>query len=627
MNPSNQNEIDRIVKELCTVLECSFTSRFRKVEELDGKDVIEIATRFLWKTDEFNKNIIPNHVLPDDVGDKVEVVNRIADLLKKVNIETDYHVLLHGRIPEIKNLCLAFVEKLPTRCINVPLFEVLHIALYMRENIVDSEDAMKSRYIRRDLTHLRNEVPEKVSMRCPKCGPHFPSGREEIINILNGPFGNENSLRVPWFNSINNEQAEDNDKEESANEKKKTVDQDKKFEEEVDKVVAEMVKVGRYDPTDHTDHIQFLQKELEDKKDALKRAQYNRNCLFAEIGSLKKYKEQNDDLIQTFKGDDDVEKRIHSILCDFWVHEIDVKKHWTTTLGSTLSQINSLKRRESYLLKRPFLDDIAKIEKQLRDMTDMASIREDALPMIKKIVRDVPESCTTREDLFAQLDEVREKYGKQREALNRIQTDIDVTKKELVWLSESLVRSFNIIEEELFKYADVIKGEDSYRLFARINLACVESIDTVKANGELERELERVKSRCLELRNSNKPNELSLDIEAMQDQNNSLEKALYQAQQEKKARKDLKRRTLRTELEAEVQKINKSGRSEIGDDPSNVDDHMDHNMQVKKDLKRKLCDVDQNDLDNRSHKLEGSNASDETTTNLTNGEQQDANIN
>ncbi|KAJ1353223.1 Coiled-coil domain-containing protein 22 [Parelaphostrongylus tenuis] len=68
----------------------------------------------------------------------------------------------------------------------------------------------------------------------------------------------------------------------------------------------------------------------------------------------------------------------------------------------------------------------------------------------------------------------------------------EINKRELKWLTQTLHRTFTTIEEALFKEVEDQKGEQAYKLFGKLHLSCMASVEAIERNGALVRQNEEL---------------------------------------------------------------------------------------------------------------------------------------
>uniref|UniRef100_A0A1I7XSS5 Coiled-coil domain-containing protein 22 homolog n=1 Tax=Heterorhabditis bacteriophora TaxID=37862 RepID=A0A1I7XSS5_HETBA len=68
----------------------------------------------------------------------------------------------------------------------------------------------------------------------------------------------------------------------------------------------------------------------------------------------------------------------------------------------------------------------------------------------------------------------------------------EIDRRELKWLSQTLDRTFTIIEETLYKDTINHKGERAYKLFARAHTLCMDAIAAIEKNGIITRQTEKL---------------------------------------------------------------------------------------------------------------------------------------
>ncbi|VDL70511.1 unnamed protein product [Nippostrongylus brasiliensis] len=81
---------------------------------------------------------------------------------------------------------------------------------------------------------------------------------------------------------------------------------------------------------------------------------------------------------------------------------------------------------------------------------------------------------------------------KQDAEILKVFSDIKSVQRELKWVSQTLYRAFNPIEDVLFEDVEDRKGERAYKLFGRLHVSCLNSVEAIERNGALLRQNEEL---------------------------------------------------------------------------------------------------------------------------------------
>lgn len=148
---------------------------------------------------------------------------------------------------------------------------------------------------------------------------------------------------------------------------------------------------------------------------------------------------------------------------------------------------------------------------------------------MKKYLEGTKRRDIDRVLIVRRIMEMTASIQKQSEEINKVFLDTLAVQRELKWLTQTLHRTFNTIEEALFKEVEDQKGERAYKLFGKLHLSCMASVEAIERNGALARQNEEL-TNLIEIEKQNRfdeqLNRIQADLEVVVEENRKLENLL-----------------------------------------------------------------------------------------------------
>ncbi|VDM64134.1 unnamed protein product [Angiostrongylus costaricensis] len=147
----------------------------------------------------------------------------------------------------------------------------------------------------------------------------------------------------------------------------------------------------------------------------------------------------------------------------------------------------------------------------------------------KKYLKGTKRCDIDRVLIVRRIMEMTASIQRQSEEINKVFMDIFAVQRELKWLTQTLHRTFSTIEEALFKEVEDQKGERAYKLFGKLHLSCMASVEAIERNGALARQNEEL-TNLIEIEKQNRFDDqlkrIQADLEVVVEENRKLENLL-----------------------------------------------------------------------------------------------------
>ncbi|EYB97860.1 hypothetical protein Y032_0136g1966 [Ancylostoma ceylanicum] len=153
-----------------------------------------------------------------------------------------------------------------------------------------------------------------------------------------------------------------------------------------------------------------------------------------------------------------------------------------------LRELQNQQSQQSLCSKEQILKNHAKLEELRSEIERNSSLAEK----LKSRLEQITKTDLDRSLMIHRIMEMTGSIQKQDQEIKKVILENLGVQRELKWLTQTLHRTFNTIEESLFKETDDPKGERAYKLFGKLHSTCMISVEAIEQNGALSRQNEEL---------------------------------------------------------------------------------------------------------------------------------------
>ncbi|KJH42277.1 hypothetical protein DICVIV_11739 [Dictyocaulus viviparus] len=505
-------EIDRHILQICHELECSFIGpNLYKLEQLSLENNIEILVRCLWLITPTSKEIIPSYKLSKNILERFQMATSITNLLKKHNVlgEFGYQTLLYGSTAELRKVFIAVVEKLPkgSSLNDIEQYGVLDNLL--RQMSLDPplwvpEFCRRLRMRREGRFWAPPDDEPDNFLLFTSDGYIFDAlaygnTRSALANIIRTSELTSRRIsrtkpRLPVKPSIPRLSDSQPDRKCSAPEK-------------------EICEHSDNESSDRRNNLAELFNTVAEKKKMLAEMEGEIAACRSKVAStIGSFDPKWDDIISLLTQPEVLKTKMVAYLGESDRRMEKLEKELQNSYEELAQELEKLKNQQlNQCLPREqkvteYQDKLDTIRREIMRTDIKAEKMRKRLEKTKK--RDVDRVLMIR-----RIMEMTGTIRKQDREIDKVFAEILTVQRELKWLTQTLYRTFNTIEEALFKETEDQKGERAYKLFGKLHLSCMASVEAIEWNGSLSRQNEELLN-LIEIEKQNRFDEQLTRIES-----------------------------------------------------------------------------------------------------------------
>lgn len=519
------DQVDQHILDVCKQLECSFVEEHDSLANFSTENTVEFLIRCLWSITPSTVKEIPSCKLPPSISSRFKLASLIAEKLQEAKVAGGYgyQTLLYGNVTDLRKIFLDVIEKLPRKQ-----------DAEEEKPCDDSILALAAHYAgERELW-----VPEfcrRMKMRhdgrfwCPGEGDGdlFPfwNMKGDLWSAVK-----EEESRSWIAGLIRSEEAAVGVTEEGKRvtgkpplapkpplpPKPSTKASPEENEREA-KIASARAKLAELLQANDTKRKTIVEAHLRIKKQG------------KEIEKLKPTAER-ERLLALLTNPVEGKEQILNHLSAADSRVADLEAQWEEVRAAKQRELDSLRAEKGISGKiDKMLKEIADKKEEIKAIAEQKEYSNILKEKLAARVAKMGDDTVNRDAITKRIFEMTASLKKQKEELNKVLQENSAIQKEMSWISQSLYRSFNIIEETLYRDTESYKGEQAYRLFGRINVKCNSSMEFIEKNGALLRQIEHATDQLEIERQKNYSSQLERilrDLESVQQENRSLETQL-----------------------------------------------------------------------------------------------------
>ncbi|VDM74786.1 unnamed protein product [Strongylus vulgaris] len=499
------DELDQQIIQVFHELDCTFWHPdLTSLEELSPDDNIEFLIRCLWLISPISKTTITSYKLPPSILQRFHAVTYLADSFKENNVRGDfgYQTLLYGSTAELRQVFIAVIEKLPKNASP-------HAGENFSQLSFDPDSAWIPEFCRR----LRMRRQGRL---------WFPPENEpDIFALFSRRFLYEALVADQSKSGFANLVSAARPKPPVPVKPSglgKPVPTEKPTELELDPLEARLAEIlqGIAEKQEMLSQIEDSIADLQQSNSKIKEdldPNTEKLMVFLEDPDLMKSK------ILAFIKDGDA--RLEKMEAEFRVSR--------EKLFRDLEELRKQQSQQSLLSNEQIMKNRGKLEEIRKDIEQnntLAGKLESRLEQMKKTDVD-------RASMIRRIMEMTASIHKQDQEIHKVIHENLGVQRELKWLTQTLHRTFNLIEEALYKDTDDPKGERAYKLFGKLHSTCMISVEAIEQNGALSRQNEQLVDLIEIERQRQFEQQLSriqADLDIIEKENARLERLLEESQ-------------------------------------------------------------------------------------------------
>ncbi|RCN33766.1 hypothetical protein ANCCAN_20396 [Ancylostoma caninum] len=422
-------ELDRQILQVFRELECSFwRSDLNSLEELSTDDNIEFLIRCLWLISPVSKTTVPSYKLPPNILQRFHTVTYLADSFKENQVRGDfgYQTLLYGSIADLRQVFIAVIEKLPKDASS-------HIGENFSQVPFDPESSWVPEFCRR----LRMRRQGRL---------WFPPENEPDIFAL--------FSRRALYDAL-------------------TADQSKS-------AIANLVSTSRPKPpipakpsgigAKHSEPSEALANDSElnqlrirlaevlqniaEKQGMLMKLEDEISDIHKDNGSVKEGFASDSEKLMVFLEDpEQMKAKILAFITESDARLEKMEAEFRDSREKLLQDLRELQNQQSeqsLYSKEQIMKNHAKLEELRCEIERNSSLAEK----LKSRLEQITKTDLDRGLMIRRIMEMTGSIQKQDQEIRKVIVENLGVQRELKWLTQTLHRTFNTIEESLFKVWD-----------------------------------------------------------------------------------------------------------------------------------------------------------------------------
>ncbi|WKY15116.1 hypothetical protein Q1695_000545 [Nippostrongylus brasiliensis] len=474
------DEIDRQILQVCADTGCSFyRTDLVSLEQLTQDNIVEFLTRCLWLISPSSRATFPLHKSPFNALQRYKIASALADSFKASSVRRNfgYQSLLYGNAAELRQIFVELIEKIPK-----DTFSQLggqYVILRSLRGIQQKELRWMPEFCRNRShreTHCwvqREDCPEAFSLASTTA---FRDSREVLASIIvssesSGPV-KLTRMKPPTAarKRIPNVPCPAKSQEQNV-----VISHDEQPDSDCTiELTAEILRAT----AEKQGVLEKMHVALEDSRAQCSSRKYMITKNEGIVEFLTSTPERQAVILS--KSDETDESLMRKAELKFQQSKEEL--HRKLKEGRTIQQEQRSEVHERYVKCREKLNDIrGQIEQRSQHAKKVKShLERERTHVVDRglIVRLIAETIAGMQ--------------KQDAEILKVFSDIKSVQRELKWVSQTLYRAFNPIEDVLFEDVEDRKGERAYKLFGRLHVSCLNSVEAIERNGALLRQNEEL---------------------------------------------------------------------------------------------------------------------------------------
>lgn len=483
--------IDSNILQICNELECSFFEpSLNTLEQLTLEDNIEFLIRCLWLIAPKSKEIIRSWKLSGRIFERFQTASDLVDLFKKHNVRGDfgYQTLLYGRTVELRKVFIAVIEKLPKYSASQDSEQsaVSDLLVSVRASL-DSSLAWVPEFCRR--LKMRREGRLWVPPDNESDVFFFSSSEKPFWDAL--ACGHSRSALVKIIRSSELSDSMSQQRLKPPLREKPRILRSSTQQTNSECLATERETCGHSPSTTELSNRQTcldgILDSIADKQKALAKVESEIAVYRTKTTSITESLIPSSDDLIAFLMDPELSRA--KILTYLEGSEDRMERLEKEFRESRKEIVCELKRLQNQL-SQP--QDVLKNREVLEKMRCETIRNNQIAEKMKKRLRNTKKRDVDRVLIVRRIMEMTASIQKQNEEINKVFMDTLAVQRELKWLTQTLHRTFGTIEEALFKEVEDQNGERAYKLFGKLHLSCMASVEAIERNGALARQNEEL---------------------------------------------------------------------------------------------------------------------------------------
>ncbi|CAJ0599760.1 unnamed protein product [Cylicocyclus nassatus] len=497
------DELDQQIIQVFKEVECSFWhTDLNSLEDLSADDNIDIKSVILfgclWLISPVSKTTIPSYKLPQNILQRFHTVTYLADAFKENNVRGDfgYQTLLYGSTAELRQIFIAVIEKLPKNA-------TPHAGENFAQLLTDS--AWIPEFCRR----LRMRRQGRL---------WFPPENEPDIFALFSRRALYDALVADQSKSAVANLV-------SASRSKPPVPVKPSGLGKPD--VSEKPVVEEKDPLEL--RLTEVLQGIADKQEALMKIEGEIAEVLQANSLIKESLDPNIDRLMLFLEDPETMKaKILSFIKESDGRLEKMEMEFKDSREKLLCDLELLKNQHSQQ-SLSCNEQIQRNREKLDEIRRGVEQNEALAGKLEARLEQMQKTDVDRASMIRRIMEMTASIQKQDQEIQKVIHDNLGVQKELKWLTQTLHRTFGMIEETLYKDTDDSKGERAYKLFGKLHTTCMISVEAIEQNGALSRQNEQLLD-LIEIEKQRQfdqqLNRIQADLDAIEKENARLEMSL-----------------------------------------------------------------------------------------------------
>ncbi|KAK6760368.1 hypothetical protein RB195_021730 [Necator americanus] len=495
-------ELDRQILQVSHELDCSFWQPdLTSLDQLSSEDNIEFLIRCLWLISPISKTAIPSCKLSPNILQRFQTVTYLANSFKENQIRGDfgYQTLLYGNTAELRQVFIAVIEKLPKNA---------HIGESLSQFTFDPDSAWVPEFCRR--------------LRLKRQGRFwFPPENEPDIFALSSRRALYEALIAGESNSAfaNLVSATRSKPPIPAKPSGLGISQTETVEKSVG---AAELGPQRMRLAEILQGLAAKQEELMKIEDEILDYQ-QRNS-----GVKESFPSDSEKLMVFLENPEIMRAKILNFITESDVRLEKMEADFKESREKLLRDLEELQNQQSHQSSSSS-EEMLKNSKKLEEMRTEIERNNCLAEKLRSRLEQISKKDLDRGLMIRRIMEMTGSIQKQDQEIQKVIMENLSVQRELKWLTQTLHRTFNTIEETLFRGTDDAKGERAYKLFGKLHSACMISVEAIEQNGALSRQNEELID-LIEIEKQGQFDQqlarIQADLDAIEEENMRLEKLL-----------------------------------------------------------------------------------------------------